>query len=92
MVDVLAVTLPCGIMIFAIILQIGIFAVAIGSVVFWIFMLIDVIQRKKDQFPNKSDNEQLIWILVVVLTGWVGALIYYFVVYKKLGKAKTGKE
>jgi hypothetical protein len=24
-------------------------------------------------------NDKLIWILVIVLTNWIGALIYYFV-------------
>ncbi|MEM1356388.1 MAG: PLD nuclease N-terminal domain-containing protein [Planctomycetota bacterium] len=41
---------------------------------FWIWMLIDCAQR---DFPG--DNDKLIWILVIVLAGAIGALIYYFV-------------
>ncbi len=46
--------------------------------VFWIIMLVDVIQRK-----FKGDNEQIVWILLVIFTGIVGSLIYYFMVYNK---------
>lgn len=41
---------------------------------FWIWMLVDCAQR---DFPG--DNDKLIWILVIVLTGGIGALIYYFI-------------
>ena len=40
--------------------------------VFWLLMLIDAIRR--------PINNKIIWILVLVFTGIVGALIYYFVV------------
>jgi hypothetical protein len=54
------------------------FAIGILSVVFWIFMLVDAIQRKYD-----TENEKVTWIIVIVLTGIIGALIYYFMVKKK---------
>lgn len=41
---------------------------------FWIWMLIDCAQR---DFPGP--NDKLIWILVIVLAGGIGAIIYYFV-------------
>lgn len=44
--------------------------------VFWIWMLIDALMRKKFQ-------DKLIWILVIIFLHFVGALIYYFLVYKK---------
>jgi hypothetical protein len=43
-------------------------------VAFWVWMLIDVLMKCPDR-----DNTKLIWILVIVLAGWIGALIYYFV-------------
>jgi len=58
-----------GCVIFAIIGLIGLAAFA-----FWLWMLIDVITRA----PSEG-NTKLIWILVVVFTGIIGALIYYFV-------------
>ncbi len=48
------------------------------SFIFWIFMLIDAIKRNF----RKSD-ERIIWVVVIVLTGVIGALIYYFVVKRK---------
>lgn len=43
-------------------------------VAFWVWMLIDCVQRR---FPG--ENDKLIWVLLLALTGWIGALIYYFV-------------
>jgi len=53
-------------------LILGIFVLAIASLVFWIMMLIDAAKYKTDN--------QVVWILVICLTGVIGALIYYFVV------------
>jgi hypothetical protein len=50
----------------------------IAGLVFWIFMIVDVAQR---QFPNHDDR--VLWILVVVLAGFIGAIVYYFVVKHK---------
>lgn len=46
--------------------------------IFWIIMLVDAIVRK-----FKEANDRLIWVLVVILAGFIGALIYYFVIYIK---------
>ena len=48
--------------------------VSIGSMVLWIWALIDVLQKEVDE-----QNTKLIWVLVIVLAGWIGALIYLFV-------------
>jgi hypothetical protein len=47
---------------------------ALASFAFWLWMLIDAITR----IPS-GGNTKLIWILVIVFTGVIGALIYYFV-------------
>jgi hypothetical protein len=41
---------------------------------FWIWMLVDCLK-----FESSEGNDKLVWVLVIVLTNWVGALIYYFV-------------
>jgi hypothetical protein len=46
----------------------------IALAVFWVIALIDVAKR---EFPGQ--NDKLMWILIVVLAGWIGALIYWFV-------------
>ncbi len=42
--------------------------------IFWLMQLIDVLRR---QFPEP--NNKIIWVLVVLFTHFIGALIYYFV-------------
>jgi hypothetical protein len=49
--------------------------ISIVFIIFWIFMLINAIKR-----DFKNSNEKIIWILVIILTGIIGAIIYYFVV------------
>jgi len=51
---------------------------AIFLFVFWILMVIDVVQRK-----FKNSNEQIVWVLVIIFTHIIGALIYYFIVKRK---------
>ena len=56
-------------------------AIGIFSIVFWIVMLVDSVQRK-----FKKSDERIVWVIVIVLTGVIGALIYYFVVKRKAKK------
>jgi hypothetical protein len=51
-----------------------IFVLVIGGTILWIFMLIDLMQR---QFPNKDDK--VIWLVILLFTHWIGALVYYYV-------------
>ncbi|MDP4643286.1 MAG: PLD nuclease N-terminal domain-containing protein [Opitutales bacterium] len=48
--------------------------ISISFLAFWIWMLVDCLQYEKNE-----ENQKLIWILVIVLTNWIGALIYFFV-------------
>lgn len=59
---------------FMMVVWLGFAVLGCVALVFWIYALIDVIKR---EFPG--ENEKLIWILVVALAGWIGALIYWFV-------------
>jgi hypothetical protein len=51
-----------------------VFAIAIAGFIFWIRMLVECVTREPDE-----GNDKLVWILIIVLGGWLGALIYYFV-------------
>lgn len=42
--------------------------------VFWIWAIVDCASNE----PSEG-NDKIVWILVIVLTNWIGALIYYFV-------------
>ncbi len=56
----------------------SIMALAIFAIVFWIWMLVDCLGRK-----FKGDNEKLLWALVIIFGGIIGAIIYYFMVKNK---------
>ena len=42
--------------------------------IFWLIQLIDVLRR---HFPEP--NNKIIWVLVILFTHLIGALVYYFV-------------
>jgi len=44
---------------------------AIGGSILWIWMIVDCATKEKAE-----GNEKLVWILIIVLTHWIGALIY----------------
>lgn len=56
-------------------LVIVLFLVGILAFVFWLLMLIDAIKRDIEHKP--------VWILILLLTGIIGAIIYYFAVKRK---------
>ena len=39
---------------------------------FWVWMLVEVATKETDE-----GNTRLVWVLVVCLTNWIGALIYF---------------
>ena len=49
--------------------------VAIVVLILWIWILVDCAKRK-----FKNDAEKIIWIVVIVLAGWIGALVYFIVI------------
>jgi hypothetical protein len=51
----------------------SVFALTLPLLVFWIWMIVDCASNE----PSVG-NDKVIWILVIVLAGWIGALIYYF--------------
>jgi hypothetical protein len=52
------------------------FVLLVGLVgtAFWIWMLVECATKESDQ-----GNEKLIWILIVIFTHFIGALIYFIV-------------
>jgi|GEM_PF-4503472 len=54
-------------------------AFVIFTWVFWIIMLVDAINRK----DWEHENDKLTWLLIMVLTGIIGSVIYYFMVKRK---------
>lgn len=56
-------------------------ALIVGLVFFvlWIWMLIDCLSRKE----YAGDNDKMLWALVIIFAGIIGAGLYYFLVKRK---------
>jgi hypothetical protein len=52
----------------------GVFVIGILGTLFWIWMLIDCATQE----PSEG-NDKVIWILVIIFTHFIGALMYYFI-------------
>lgn len=52
----------------------GMMTFGVLGTAFWIWMLIDCAKNE----PRKG-NDRIVWILVIALTHWIGAAIYFFV-------------
>jgi len=72
----LAVIWICFIVVFWLI---GIFLFVV-----WIMMLVDCVKRDNSEFPNAGESTKTMWLLIIILASGVGAIIYYFVVRKKM--------
>ncbi len=46
----------------------------LAAFVFWIWMLVHAITNKA-----LTDTEKIVWVIVIVFTHFIGALIYFFV-------------
>jgi hypothetical protein len=51
-----------------------IFLIGFGGTIFWIWMIVECATKE----PNQG-NDKIVWILIIVLAHWLGALLYYFV-------------
>lgn len=60
-----------------IIFSLVLFAILLFIFIFWLKMLLHAIRSNL--------NDKLIWVLVILLLGPLGAIIYYFVVKRKTG-------
>ncbi|HEY3142860.1 MAG TPA: DUF2510 domain-containing protein [Acidimicrobiales bacterium] len=58
---------------------VAIAVVSIGGLVFWIISLIEIAKIPDVQF-RASGNEKWVWLLIVGLAGWIGALVWRFTV------------
>lgn len=52
--------------------------IALLAFVFWVWMLIDCAKNN-----GIEGTEKVIWIVLIVFTHWLGALIYFFVARPK---------
>ena len=48
--------------------------VSLAGTLFWIWMIVDCATKE-----SSEGNTKIVWILIIVLTHWIGALIYLLV-------------
>ena len=53
--------------------------IVLAMFAFWIWMLISAIQNK-----GLTEGEKVAWVLVMLFTHWLGALIYFVIGHPKL--------
>ena len=49
------------------------FGLSVSLFAFWVWMIVDCAVNE----PSEG-NDKLVWILVIVLGQWIGALVYFF--------------
>lgn len=64
-------------------------ALGLAAVVFWIWAIVDVVKVPDDSM-FKAGNK-LIWVLVIVLAGVIGAIIYFVVGRPEPGAQAAGR-
>ena len=50
------------------------FVLGICGTILWVWMIIDCATKEPDE-----GNDKIMWILIIILTHWIGALIYLLV-------------
>ena len=63
--------------------------VALAGFAFWVWSLVDAIQRPDAEWEQAGQNK-LIWILVIIFVGCIGSIIYLVVARPQLENAKRG--
>ena len=47
--------------------------IGLGALAFWIWMLVDCIKHESNE-----GNDRIVWVIVIIATKLVGAIVYYF--------------
>ena len=66
-----------GILLFTL-LALFVFPIVLALFVFWIWMLVEAVQNK-----GLFEGEKIAWVLVIVFTHWLGALLYFLIGHPK---------
>ncbi len=53
---------------------VGLVLAVIGTL-FWVWMLVDCLTNE----PAEDNNEKIVWVVVIALTHWLGAALYFFI-------------
>ncbi len=55
-----------------------IFGIGLCGTIFWIWMIVDCLQKK-----FKKSDDKLMWLIIIILLHFIGAGLYYFVAKTK---------
>ena len=67
----------------------GLILAGIALFALWLWMLVDCAQAPE---PPGDSNHRLVWILIIVFTGWIGALLYFFLVRRpRIAASRPGE-
>ena len=61
-----------------------IFFLLLAGAIFWVWIFIDCLTREN----YKEQNDKIVWVIVLLLSSILGAVLYYFLVKRKLGDKK----
>lgn len=67
------------------VLIVVILTITLGGMGLWIWMMVDCLTNEP-----ATGNDRLVWILVIVLGGWIGALVYLLVRRPRRLKGSSG--
>lgn len=65
---------PLLLFVFFILAFIVVLGISVGGTVLWIWMIIDCATNE----PSEG-NDKIVWILILIFTNWIGALVYLVV-------------
>ena len=58
---------------FTVLLAVLAVGIGLSALAFWIWMLVDCIQHE-----SSEGNDKIVWVIVIVATKLIGAIVYYF--------------
>ncbi len=68
-----------------VLLAIPVLAIAFCALAFWIWMLVDCIKHE-----SSEGNDKIVWVIIIVATKLIGAIVYYFARRQKRMHLATG--
>jgi len=67
----------------------GLIGMLIGALLFvlWVWMIVDCAKRN-----FRDGNEKIMWLVIIVLGSWVGAIVYYILIALNNPQGVTGQK
>jgi len=71
------------------VLMLVLVVLSLATAILWILALVDALRRPDPAWAAAGQNK-LLWVLVVVFTGIVGAILYFAIARPALERARPG--